>query len=428
MDSEQQNEVCPVCTLYLRPGITLKEHLASHPKQKVIEALVRLANTDPVASKEGLQCAPLTSQYPLTNGFSPGNLPGVNHSIIYQQFMSSSGPQPNIVNLNPMNQQYITVPTVFNPQMLCSPYVYQQQQVIMSSGGSSSSMIPRPLSIEMPAIRCIDDESNDESSVVISCLSPIKADEEDEKQVLKKDEELTGGALLHSELMLENDEKNGEIAETKAQGEDEGEDEDENEDRNVHVQEPEEDLSKACQTTAEQILTSNSNYVDFGGEDPEVEMEAMEGGLNFIEMDGMKLVLSGEDFMTNQVISQVDEYECVDRSRILMTIGGMEVEGKSREEEEMLTQESLSRESLSRESANIRADERMPARGELSGQESNECSDDMVWCKLQYNHDNSRKFGGSCEGGAHLKHKYDAIMKLMLYKFHFPYLAGICDY
>uniref|UniRef100_A0A8D9A2X1 Zinc finger protein 629 n=1 Tax=Cacopsylla melanoneura TaxID=428564 RepID=A0A8D9A2X1_9HEMI len=31
---------CPVCTLYLREGITLKEHLDTHPKDKVIEALV----------------------------------------------------------------------------------------------------------------------------------------------------------------------------------------------------------------------------------------------------------------------------------------------------------------------------------------------------------------------------------------------------
>lgn len=31
---------CPVCTLYLRAGITLKDHLDTHPKDKVIEALV----------------------------------------------------------------------------------------------------------------------------------------------------------------------------------------------------------------------------------------------------------------------------------------------------------------------------------------------------------------------------------------------------
>lgn len=38
--------VCPVCTLFLRPGITLKQHLTSHPKQKVIDALVKLSIHD----------------------------------------------------------------------------------------------------------------------------------------------------------------------------------------------------------------------------------------------------------------------------------------------------------------------------------------------------------------------------------------------
>ncbi|XP_046397223.1 uncharacterized protein LOC124164095 [Ischnura elegans] len=36
--------VCPVCTLYLREGITLHNHLNTHPKDQVIEALVRCAS------------------------------------------------------------------------------------------------------------------------------------------------------------------------------------------------------------------------------------------------------------------------------------------------------------------------------------------------------------------------------------------------
>ena len=40
---EVTDQVCPVCTLFLRPGITLKQHLTSHPKQKVIDALVKLS-------------------------------------------------------------------------------------------------------------------------------------------------------------------------------------------------------------------------------------------------------------------------------------------------------------------------------------------------------------------------------------------------
>lgn len=37
--------MCPVCTLYLRPNMTLHDHLFTHPKDQVIEALVRLAVT-----------------------------------------------------------------------------------------------------------------------------------------------------------------------------------------------------------------------------------------------------------------------------------------------------------------------------------------------------------------------------------------------
>ena len=36
---------CPVCTLYLREGISLQKHLDTHPKEQVIEALIRASST-----------------------------------------------------------------------------------------------------------------------------------------------------------------------------------------------------------------------------------------------------------------------------------------------------------------------------------------------------------------------------------------------
>lgn len=56
--------MCPVCTLYLRPGITLKHHLTSHPKQKVIEALVQFSTSN--ASR-------LQTTQPQTNGLPTGS-------------------------------------------------------------------------------------------------------------------------------------------------------------------------------------------------------------------------------------------------------------------------------------------------------------------------------------------------------------------
>lgn len=37
---------CPVCTLYLREGMSMHSHLDTHPKDQVIEALVRMYSTD----------------------------------------------------------------------------------------------------------------------------------------------------------------------------------------------------------------------------------------------------------------------------------------------------------------------------------------------------------------------------------------------
>lgn len=43
MNQESQS-CCPVCTLYLRPGISLQDHLNTHPKKQVIKALLSLTN------------------------------------------------------------------------------------------------------------------------------------------------------------------------------------------------------------------------------------------------------------------------------------------------------------------------------------------------------------------------------------------------
>lgn len=174
---ESENIVCPVCTLFLRPGITLKAHLSSHPKQKVIEALVRISSnenepkTPPTTSNQHENTSTPTGTPPNNQGWNPPSMPvntvypnfntmPGNHSFIYQQFMSSSTPPPNVLNVNPLAQQIVTIPTVFNSQMMCPPYVYQQQQVIMSSGPSVMSVVPKPLPIELPTSSSPDNRSS----------------------------------------------------------------------------------------------------------------------------------------------------------------------------------------------------------------------------------------------------------------------------
>jgi hypothetical protein len=140
----------------------LKNHLSSHPKQKVIEALVRLSETGDV--EKGGSSPPPTDGASSTSSsintaivnqtWNQGNLvnmpPSIpsmqgNHLFIYQQSMSSTTtPQQNVLNVNPPSQQYV-IPTILNPQMM-PPYIYQQQ-VIMSSGSCLSPMRTHPFEL-----------------------------------------------------------------------------------------------------------------------------------------------------------------------------------------------------------------------------------------------------------------------------------------
>ncbi|KAJ8974637.1 hypothetical protein NQ317_019871 [Molorchus minor] len=76
-----------------------------------------------------------------------------------------------------------------------------------------------------------------------------------------------------------------------------------------------------------------------------------------------------------------------------MTIGGISDQPKSDFNEQRDIEESISRGSSN---VNIRTDERMPARGELSGQESLGGTSDITWNRIQYQ-----------EGGSGMSHSYD---------------------
>lgn len=461
MDSE--NIVCPVCTLYLRPGITLKTHLSSHPKQKVIEALVRLSNLEQPPKPESSQShldtknvgVAASTSWNQTAPTNFGPVPG-NHSFIYQQFMSTSSPQPNVLNCNPLTQQYVTIPTVFSPQMMCPPYVYQQQQVIMSSG--AGPLLPRPLPIEMPP-------SNNSTVITISDVDDVQQNvddiqkednlstevnnkklEDDEPEISKIDiddinKENTDHDIVDN-FELKDDDNIDELQESdvdasREQAATEQEDcygsprSHAGSDWNVRVRT---DLSKACQTLVntgnfppeEDVECMETLYVQNEDEPPESEfyysvetentpeinssiqqsnvqtetvfapttsvITAAEQ-INFVDVEEMQIMLTN-DFISGQLISQVENFECVnnqtERTGVLMTIG-------SNEFAEDRVEESASRESAI---ANIRADERMPARGELSGQESNGGASDIAWTQVQYN-----------EGASQMSGSYDLIAR-----------------
>ncbi|XP_066992831.2 uncharacterized protein [Anabrus simplex] len=156
MDTAVGPVCCPVCTLFMREGISLESHLNTHPKDQVIEALVRYCITSPGIAENNssttesiptsqdnssqhhdqsvLECTPAqipTTQYP-TFGSSH-----FTAAITYQQFLSS-----NATPTGAVIPQYVSVPTILatpNPAhadasqpaimpVLYNPYLMQQQQ------------------------------------------------------------------------------------------------------------------------------------------------------------------------------------------------------------------------------------------------------------------------------------------------------------
>lgn len=97
---------CPVCTLYLRSGITLADHLNTHPKESVIAAFVNTINKKPD---------------PASGSPDNGNINNVP-SVMYQQFVNNYGPVNNgnyhntVITANvPNPPNSTTIPVIVSP-------------------------------------------------------------------------------------------------------------------------------------------------------------------------------------------------------------------------------------------------------------------------------------------------------------------------
>lgn len=505
--------VCPVCTLFLRPGITLKQHLLSHPKQKVIEALVKLANAEDVpktsttsSTAPPVLSAPGGSQIFKVNPTvlnQPFNVPGSvtgqtvsspaqppshlnpiqgNHVFIYQQSMSTTSPQPNVLHVNPLSQQYV-YPAVFNPQLM--PYVYQQQQVIMSSNS-----LPHPikaLPFEMPNSSHAESENKESNDNHIQDVNNRVVEVQDnitevtEESVISKESEEVDNAeenlnftehfddkeeVVVGESVIQNfKEHDLELSEVQAEmyqtERDDGSDFDNNnEDLNssnsgeCHISSNsqtttewrvESELNKACQTQStnntsprlqeiednnefseihedfqdqpdylylhanNQPYTANQDVGDLYNDNQQVNLaytavkvndsfeqaepiytsaNILHGGdnLDLVNMDELVMM---NNFHSSQVISQVENFENLsgDRPGVLMTIGDISSHKKTDYNDQKDFEESTSRGSSH---LNIKSDECMPARGELSGQESLGGNSDIMWNRLHYQEGSSK--------------------------------------
>lgn len=172
---------CPVCTLYLREGISLQRHLDTHPKEQVIEALIKASSTTsqpqqlpsptpipPVPS--GIQSPQNTQQHiPQTTAHVSAQspypigpifecppigtmMPPQFASFSYQQFVN---------NGTMMIPQYAMAPqTNQMMQMLYNPYgMYQQQQIPTVQMISPVAAIPNTTRIR-PVVTMAGDTSN----------------------------------------------------------------------------------------------------------------------------------------------------------------------------------------------------------------------------------------------------------------------------
>lgn len=131
---------CPVCTLYMREGVSLQSHLNTHPKDQVIEALVRCSvNSVSVKDTENVSTSIPSNQQDVAR-VQNSQYPSLGSShftaaITYQQFLSSNSACPGVL------PQYVSVPTILTPAdanangnqgtlmpVLYNPYVLQQHQ------------------------------------------------------------------------------------------------------------------------------------------------------------------------------------------------------------------------------------------------------------------------------------------------------------
>lgn len=176
---------CPVCTLYLREGISLQRHLDTHPKEQVIEALIKASNN---ASQ--VHQAQLSSSVPPASPAmqSPQNTPQVAQNT----HLSAQSPYPigPIFECPPIGtvmppqfasfsyQQFVNNGTMMIPQyamapqanqmmqMLYNPYgMYQQQQIPTVQMISPVTAIPN--SARVRPVMTMAGETNGRTAIAV---------------------------------------------------------------------------------------------------------------------------------------------------------------------------------------------------------------------------------------------------------------------
>ncbi|KAK2585963.1 hypothetical protein KPH14_010540 [Odynerus spinipes] len=186
---------CPVCTLYLREGISLQRHLDTHPKEQVIEALIKASSS---TTSQPQQLPSPTSVPPAPSGVqSPQNTQ--QHIPQTTAHVSAQSPYPigPIFECPPIGtmmppqfasfsyQQFVNNGTMMIPQyamapqtnqmmqMLYNPYgMYQQQQVPTVQMISPVAAIPNTTRIRPVVTMAGDTNSRTTITVPVNSSEP----------------------------------------------------------------------------------------------------------------------------------------------------------------------------------------------------------------------------------------------------------------
>lgn len=200
---------CPVCTLYLREGISLQKHLDTHPKEQVIEALIKASASSLQTHQQQQQLQPQNVPVSATTAISASlqsqtvpqvstslQTPQVSPQVTQNTHISTHSPYPigPIFECPPVGmmppqftsfnyQQFVNNGTMMIPQyamapqanqmmqMLYNPYgLYQQQQIPTVQMISPVAAVPGQTRIR-PVVTMAA-ESNARTTLTVHVNSP----------------------------------------------------------------------------------------------------------------------------------------------------------------------------------------------------------------------------------------------------------------
>lgn len=236
---------CPVCTLYLREGISLQKHLDTHPKEQVIDALIKASASSTQSHQQQQQqqqqqatpatsvpvsLQPQASQQTPTSVQTPQASPQVSQNSAHISSSHSPYPIGPIFECPPIStmmppqftsfsyQQFVNNGTMMIPQyamapqanqmmqMLYNPYgMYQQQQIPTVQMISPVAAIPGAARIR-PVVTMAG-ENNVRTALAIPVNSPepkqilpeILPDTEPESGQVMPDVNLPASPVLQNE-------------------------------------------------------------------------------------------------------------------------------------------------------------------------------------------------------------------------------------